>query len=238
MAHIPRIHVAGHIAPGQLTIAGEPAKRLGAVMRVREGDALLVFSGDGHEWQAVVGSVGRGEVRVEVGALARMEPLPALTVELWCALVRPNRFDWMVEKVTEAGADIIRPLLCDFSARGEGASTGRKERWERITVEASEQSGRLHLPVVAEPVRFVDQLAKLHAPLLFAHLEVARNWAETEPLLPRTGALVIAIGPEGGFSPAEVAAAKAHGALVTALGPHILRTETAALAAVVLVRAL
>ncbi len=237
MAHVPRIHVAGHIAPGPLTIEGEAAKRLGTVMRVHEGEALLVFSGDGHEWNAVVSSVARGVVRVAVGELARMAPLPTLMVEVWCALVRSNRFDWMVEKVTEAGADIIRPLVCDFSARGETASAGRQERWQRIVVEASEQCGRLHLPVVAEPVRFIDQLPKLRAPMLFAHREGARSWTETAALLPRMGSVVIAIGPEGGFSPAEAAAAKAHGALTTSLGPHILRTETAAIAATVLVRA-
>ena len=206
-------------------------------MRVRHGDPLLLFPGDGHEWQATVTDVSRGSVRLDVAGILRHVPLPALTIEVWCAIVRPNRFDWMLEKVTEAGADIIRPLVCDHSARGEGGSAARRERWDRVVIEASEQSGRLHIPVITEPARFMDLVAHPRTALVVAHLEGARAWSETAALLPRLGSVAVAIGPEGGFSAAEVSAAKAHGALLTSLGPNILRTETAALAVTVLLRA-
>lgn len=237
VAHGPRLYRPGHIAPGPLTVAGDAAQRLASVMRVRHGDPLFLFSGDGHEWQATVTDVSRGSVRLEVAGILRHVPLPALAIEIWCAIVRPNRFDWMLEKVTEAGADIIRPLLCDRSARGEGGSAARRERWERVVIEASEQSGRLHIPVITEPARFVDLVSHQRTALIVAHLEDAREWRETAALVPARGAVAVAIGPEGGFSPAEVSAAKAHGALLTSLGPNILRTETAALAATVLLRA-
>lgn len=237
VAHVPRLYLPGHIAPGPLTVTGESAQRLSSVMRVRHGDPLLLFAGDGHEWQATVSDVSRGSVRLEIAGIVRQVPLPVLAIEIWCAIVRPNRFDWMLEKVTEAGADIIRPLLCDHSARGEGGSAARRERWQRVVIEASEQSGRLHVPVITEPARFVDLLTHPRTPLIVAHLEGARAWGESAALLPTRGAVAVAIGPEGGFSPAEIAAAKAHGALLTSLGPNILRTETAALAATVLLRA-
>jgi 16S rRNA (uracil1498-N3)-methyltransferase len=127
--------------------------------------------------------------------------------------------------------------LGDHAARGEGGSAARHDRWERIIIEASEQCGRLHLPALGEPAHLMTLLGRLHAPMVFAHLEGARPWRETAALLPARGTVIVAIGPEGGFSPAEVAAARAHGALVTSLGPNILRTETAALAATVLLRA-
>jgi 16S rRNA (uracil1498-N3)-methyltransferase len=237
VAHVPRVYFPGHFGIGPLVVTGEPAQRLASVMRVREGDPLLLFPGDGHEWHATVAAVSRSSVRVDILGLARQAPLPALSIEIWCAIVRPGRFDWMLEKVTEAGADVIRPLLCDHSARGEGGSAARRERWERIIIEASEQCGRLYIPVITEPARFAEIVSHLRSPLVLAHMEDAREWRETAALLPDHGSLAVAVGPEGGFSPAEVAAARAHGALATLLGPNILRSETAALAATVLLRA-
>ncbi len=236
MAPVPRLHVPGHIAAGPLRLDGDAAKRLGAVMRLREGDEFLVFSGDGREWLATVQGVKRGVVLATVGAVVRQEAAPALVVELWCALVRPNRFDWAIEKATEAGADVIRPLVCEFNARAETASAMRQERWERIAVEASEQSGRLHLPVVTGPVTFGAALERLHAPIVIAH-PGGVAWPQAKALLPARGTVVVAIGPEGGFSEREVAAAKTHGAIPLSLGANILRTETAALLAVGLLRA-
>ena len=83
---------------------------------------------------------GARDLAVVRAALERERPYaaPALVVEVWCGLARPARFDWMVEKCTEAGADVIRPLLSEHAARGEGTSEARQERWQRIAVEASE----------------------------------------------------------------------------------------------------
>ena len=167
--------------------------------------------------------------------LARQEPAPALTVEVWCALVRPNRFDWAIEKCTEAGADLIRPLVTEHAARGETASAARTERWTRIAIEAAEQSGRLFLPVIEPPEKFAALVERQRRVLLIADRD-GRPWSEVEPLLPPRGQVTVAIGPEGGFTEDEVALATRHGALSVRLGPHILRTETAAIAATALLR--
>lgn len=235
MAHIPRICLPGHLSPGPLRIDGEQGKRLSSVMRLRAGDVFFVFSGDGREWEARVAQVGKGGVLAEVGGIRRQAAAPSLVIEAWVAIVRPNRFDWAIEKCIEAGADVIRPMVAEHSARGEGASAGRQERWQRIAVEAAEQSGRLHLGVVEPPATFEALLRRHHGALLLADAAGA-CWAETERLVPQAGTVAIAIGPEGGFSADEVARARAQGALPVSLGPNILRTETAAVVATALVR--
>lgn len=235
MAHVPRLHVPGRIGPGPLVVDGEAARRLTAVMRLRPGDAFLVFSGDGREWRATVADSERGILHATVGELVRQDPVAALTLEVWCALVRPNRFDWAIEKCVEAGADIIRPLLAEHVARGSGDSASRQERWERIAVEAAEQCGRLHMPAIEPAATFMELVEHHHGGLLVAH-PGGRPWSEVAPLLPEDGRLTIAVGPEGGFSELEVAAARARGALVASLGPNVLRSETAAVVAVALVR--
>ena len=235
MAHITRIYVPGHLSPGHLRIDGEQGRRLTSVMRLRPGEPFLLFNGDGREWEATVEEAGKGFVVAKVGGILRQTPAPALTIELWVSIVRPNRFDWAIEKCIEAGADVIRPIIAQHSAHGEGTSSGRQERWDRIAVEATEQCGRLHLGVVEPPARFDDLLRKNHGALLFAEREGA-CWAETERLLPEAGTVAVAIGPEGGFSAEEAARARAQGALPVNLGPNILRTETAAVVATALLR--
>jgi 16S rRNA (uracil1498-N3)-methyltransferase len=235
MAHVPRLYVPSRLGPGPLRLDGAQAKRLASVMRLREGDRFFVFGGDGREWEAVVAGTTRAGVAARVEGLSRQEPQAALVVEVWCALVRPQRFDWAVEKCTETGADIIRPLLSEHTVRGEGGSKARQERWQRIAVEAAEQSGRLWVPVVEPPAGFDDLLKSHRGPLVVCHWG-GKAWAEIEPLLPPAGRLALAIGPEGGFSDEEVARARASGALVASLGPHVLRTETAAVLAAALAR--
>jgi len=205
-------------------------------MRLREGDPFLVFNGDGREWEATAGPAAKQGIVATVGAISRQEPAAPLVVEAWVALVRPHRFDWAVERLVEAGADVIRPLLTEHAARGEGSSAARQERWERIAIEAAEQCGRLHLALVEPSARLDDLLARRRGALLVSD-RGGRPWPQLAPLLPLDGSLAVAIGPEGGFSSGEIERAKAHGALVAQLGPNTLRTETAAIVAVSLIRA-
>lgn len=228
MAHIPRLYVPGRIPVGPLLLPADASRRLSTVLRVREGDALRLFNGAGVEWQAAVSSVVRGLVHVTVGEVTRQEPPAAVTLETWCPLVRPNRFDWMVEKCVEAGADVIRPLATAHVSRGDGASAARQERWRRIVVEAAEQSGRLFVPSVEAPMALENLIARGHTSLVFAE-QSGRPIGDLAPLLPVSGHLALAVGPEGGWSEEEIRRARAAGALFLRLGPHVLRSETAAI---------
>ncbi len=237
MAHVPRLYVPGRLAAGPLTLDGEQAKRLAAVMRLRAGDGFRVFSGDGREWSATVTAVEKARLQANVGELVRQEAALPIVLEAWCALVRPNRFDWAIEKCAEAGADVIRPLLSEHAARGEGGSPQRQERWNRIAIEAAEQSGRLRVPAVEAPESF-ERLIERHRGALLVGDQHGRSWQEAAALLPERGLVAVAVGPEGGFTDDEIARAKARGALAVSFGPNVLRTETAAVVATALVRSL
>lgn len=237
MGHVPRLCVRGRLGPGPLRLDGEAADRLGAVLRVRPGEEVRLFAGDGREWAAAVREARRGQVLVEVGELVRQEPPSALVVEAWIPLIRAHRFDWAVEKCTEAGADVLRPVTTAFTQRGEGAGAARQERWERIAVEASEQCGRLYLPVVEGVGRLEELVGNARAALIVLDREGMAP-VEAARLLPERGRVVIVCGPEGGLAPGELELLRRHGALPVRAGPHILRAETAAVAGVLLVRAL
>lgn len=236
MAHVPRLYRPGRIERGPVTLEGDHARRLTSVLRLRPGDEFLLFAGDGREWRARVTSAGQGTVHAEVLVVARQEPAPSITLELWCALVRATRFEFAVEKCTEAGVDIIRPVVTSHTARGDELSPGRRERLARIAIEAAEQSGRLSVPVIAQATGFLHALDRAQGPVVLGD-PGGLPWPRTAALLPQSGHLVVAVGPEGGWSPAEIAAARAHGALVTRTGQTILRTETAAIVLTALVRA-
>jgi len=236
MAHIPRIYIRGRLASGPLRLDPETSKRLTGVMRVRDGDEFRVFCGDGREWRAILRGAAKGSAQAEVAEVVRQEPLRDLVLEVWCSMVRPNRFDWAIEKCVEAGADIIRPLITGFAARRDAQSLARDDRSQRLIIEATEQSGRLHLPVVEKPERFAALLGHHHGALVVVDA-TGRPPTAIRALLPERGRLAVAIGPEGGFSAEELTAARATGALCVSLGPHILRTETAAVVATALFRA-
>jgi len=236
MAHILRIYVPGRLGPGPIVLGGDEARRLTSVMRIREGDEFRVFGGDGREFRAIMSGTAKGALHATVSEIVRQQAADSLVLEAWIGLVRPNRFDWAIEKCVEAGADVIRPIVSEHTARGDGSSTTRADRWTRIAVEAAEQCGRLHMAVVEPPNRFDDLVRHHHGALVIGH-PGSKDWAATAPLLPREGRLALAVGPEGGFSDEEVALAQAHGALVTSFGPNVLRTETAAVVAVALARA-
>ncbi|MCY3602347.1 MAG: RsmE family RNA methyltransferase [Chloroflexi bacterium] len=224
------------VEPGTLDLAGAQARHLSGSRRLRRGDEFLVFAGDGVEYRASIEDVSRERVTASVGDITRRESRPARTVEVWCANVRANRMEWAIEKCVEAGIDVFRPITTERSVRGQELSESRRERWERIAIEAAEQCGRLYLPVIAPVMAFREALENREGALVVANRDGA-PWSEVARELPEQGTVVIAVGPEGGFSEDEIASAIETGALVASLGPNTLRTETAAVVAVALARA-
>lgn len=236
MKHVPRVFVPGRIAAGPLTIEGEPARHLSTVLRSRPNDPLLLFSGDGKEWHATIASATKNGTLVQVGEVSRMEAPSPVVLELWAAPVRANRFDWLVEKCAEAGADVIRPVVTEFT-QSHDASAGKVDRWRRIVIEAGEQCGRLFVPVVEPPVPLSRAVESFHGALVYGDPEGPAP-QEAARLLPASGHVALVIGPAGGLSDADTALLTSHGAIGMKFGPHLLRTETAALAGVALLRAL
>lgn len=205
------------------------ATRHAQVRRVQPGDALTLFDGGGCDWPATVLAVTRNSVGVRVGEgrpVAR-ELTPEVTVAL--AMPANDRMDTLVEKATELGVAAIQPLHAARSVlRLAGERAERKRaHWQAIAQAACEQCGRARVPAVA-PVR---ELADwLRAPPEGERWLLSLAPDAAAPALPAAGRVVTLSGPEGGLAPEEEAAARAAGFRALALGPRVLRADTAPLA--------
>jgi 16S rRNA (uracil1498-N3)-methyltransferase len=239
---VPRFFVPWPLPPdAACVLTGELAHRITRVLRLSPGDAVRLFDGSGREVDARIATIVRDSVTVTLQADVPSAPAgPRL--HLFASLIRSQRFEWMIEKATELGAATLQPVVstrCQVRADEFGRS--KAERWVRLVIEAAEQCGRRTLPRLPDPVPFAEALDRAtgvivlpweddrdRAPSLGAALRLLREPAEGGVSVPE---LSIFIGPEGGFSPEEVGQSRQHGALVVSLGPRVLRTETAAIAA-------
>ncbi|HEX5054053.1 MAG TPA: RsmE family RNA methyltransferase [Planctomycetota bacterium] len=219
--------------PGASTLRGELAHHLGRVVRARPGETICLADGRGGSAPATVVAVAKDAVQLEVQA-ARQQPRPVTVLLVAFAPPRLQRAEWLLEHGTEVGIDVFQPLWTERS-RPHGE---RLERWQRIALAAAGQCGRDWLP----EVRAARELALfLSDPTLPTHRLVATEGAP--PLSRRRRAptgpagVVWLVGPEGGFTEAEQHAIAAAGFAACGLGPHTLRTETAALVGAAWLRA-
>ena len=212
----------------------EGAARHAMVRRVQPGDVLTLFDGSGADWAAEVLAVTRSSVRVHVGAAQVVQRELPLPVTLALAMPANERMDTLVEKATELGVARIQPLHAERSVlRLSGDRAERKQaHWQAVAQAACEQCGRAVVPVV-EPVRDMQQwLAQQAAALPGSRwlLSLASGAQPPGALATPTQGLVTLSGPEGGLTADEEAAARRAGFLPVALGPRVLRADTAPLA--------
>jgi 16S rRNA (uracil1498-N3)-methyltransferase len=209
----------------QVELDRAQANYLGNVMRLNEGDQLLLFDGESGEWLASVAEAGRKRMALTVERKSRE---PEFIPDVWLAFapVKRAQTDWLVEKATELGAARLIPVTTQRTI----VDRVRLDRLEAIAIEAAEQCGRTRLPEIAEPMPlklFLDS-REAHRTLYFAD----ESGGEAAAGAFKPGAAAILTGPEGGFTDEERASIRAApGAVAISLGPRILRAETAALAA-------
>lgn len=236
---IPRIHCDVRLGPGaQFPLSADAAQHVSKALRLKAGDGLVVFDGRGGEYEAAIQRVDRGSVDVKVGAFRDVERESPLQVGLVQGLPEADKMDWIIQKAVELGVAWIQPLVCERSVvrlAGERAER-RAQHWQRVAVAACEQSGRNRIPDVRPVLDFRAWLAE--AP-------PAPRWMFSPgapPLAARTQAppdgLEMLVGPEGGLSEREVEIAASRGCEAVGLGPRILRTETAPIAALAAIHAL
>ncbi|HEY0585609.1 MAG TPA: 16S rRNA (uracil(1498)-N(3))-methyltransferase [Pseudoduganella sp.] len=231
---MPRFHVPQPLAAGQqLELPADVAHHIN-VVRMEPGDTLTLFNGDGGEYTAVLTEVQKKKAWAEIKVFDPREAELPFAVTLAQALPEGSKMDWIIEKAVELGVAGIQPLAarrCVVRLSAERAEK-KLEHWNGIVVSASEQCGRNRLASVAAPLEFRDWIAQqdLHKRVILTPraTESLADWARHQP----AQALSIMVGPEGGFSDEEEAEALRHGALPLSIGPRVLRTETAALAAV------
>jgi 16S rRNA (uracil1498-N3)-methyltransferase len=231
----PRFFVDLPLAPGaRLPLPHAVAHHAFRVLRLAEGDVVTLFNGHGGEFDAVLGSVQHGDALLrEHRAVERESPRDLTLVQ---ALVATEKLDWIVEKATELGVARVLLLPAERSVvRLAGERLERRLTHLRgVARAACEQCGRNRVPRV-DAVSSLAQAASV-APSAGQRLILAPD--ATQGGWEQAHAFVFAIGPEGGFTPAELSAAQAAGYALTGLGPRVLRTETAGLAALAAVQAL
>ncbi len=235
---LPRIHCDLRLGPGaQFTLAPEAAQHVGKALRLKAGDAITVFDGRGGEYDAAIQRIDKDRVDVKVGAFRDVETEPPVSVGLVQGLPEADKMDWIIQKAVELGAAWIQPIVCDRSVvRLSGERAARREaHWRRVAVAACEQSGRNRIPEVRATLAFLNWIAVPAA---------APRWMlapGAEPLTAKAaphGRLEILVGPEGGFSERELDLALTQGCEPVSLGPRVLRTETAPIAALAAIHAL
>ena len=231
---VPRFHIATRLVAGEVvTLATEQAKQLRKVLRQQIGAQVVLFDGSGAEAMACVISLEANVATCLVEELCWPQREPACCLTVGLALIRPANFELAAQKLTELGVARIVPLAAERSVVSYPDArdwAGRAARLQRIAREAAEQSERVTLPEIVQPQ---DLRSFLDAQPVIALVErsAALLLAAREP----ADAVVLAIGPEGGWSPTERAWIEAHAAATASLGNLILRAETAAIAAATLV---
>jgi 16S rRNA (uracil1498-N3)-methyltransferase len=229
---LTRVFVARDLTPGgEVELPADTASHLAKVLRVRSGDELILFSGDGREFLGAIESVRGSRVTVSVGAGAAVDRESPLAVTLVQCVPRGDRMDFIVQKATELGVARIIPVLSQRSVvRLDAAQAESKAaHWRAVALNACEQCGRNRLPVIEAPGALLNYLGR--ATPAGARLLLEPEPEADAPPARVEAALEIAVGPEGGFADEELEAFRVARFVRVRLGPRILRTETAAIAA-------
>lgn len=232
--HIPRIHISSKLDVGQtIALENAAASHISRVLRMKEGDTLIAFNGEGGEYAANITSAERHHVTIQIEKFTDKDCESPIKISLVQGISRGERMDYTIQKAVELGVHEIIPV---FTERGvvhlKGERLLKKERhWQAVAVSACEQCGRNTIPLVHPPLTLKDWLtegdilsiALVLDPLATQNIKQACSGDRAVTLL---------AGPEGGLSEEEMKIVRESGFTGIQLGPRVLRTETAALAAI------
>jgi 16S rRNA (uracil1498-N3)-methyltransferase len=246
---LTRVFVEGDLQSGSVVeLPRETAAHLAKVLRARSGDEVVLFNGDGREFTGAVEKVQGSRVSASIGAARVTDRESPFQLTLVQCIPRGDRMDFIVQKATELGVVRIIPVLSQRSVvrLDEGQAASKQLHWRAVAVSACEQCGRNRLPSVATPqplLNYLGALAQANKSLrLVLEPDRARRTERgaqsidiaSSQSVPRAE---IAIGPEGGFAPEELEAFDLSSFSRVSLGPRVLRAETAAIAAIVVLQA-
>jgi 16S rRNA (uracil1498-N3)-methyltransferase len=237
---LTRVYVEVALLPGSVVeLPPETAAHLARVLRARVGDEVILFNGDGREFCGAIETVRGSHVSASVGAGLPVDRESPLDITLVQCVPRGDRMDFIVQKATELGVERIVPVLSQRSVvrLNKEQAESKAVHWRAVAVSACEQCGRTRLPAIeaAQPLlNYLGEAAQGTGPrLVFEPDSVPPQRSSDINIV----AAEIAIGPEGGFAGDELEAFRVAGFSRVGLGPRVLRTETAAIAAVVWLQA-
>lgn len=233
---IPRIFTEQDLDIGVLALEPEASRHVARALRMREGQSLILFNGRGGESLATISGLDKKSVHVTVDTHRAINVESPLRVHLGIAISRGERFDWVVQKATELGVHTLTPLVTERTGVSLAADRAEKKQrhWQKIAISACEQCGRDRVPEISSPSSLANWMASTQANLKLMLHTAAENGL---PAGKAPASVALLIGPEGGFSPDEASAAEDAGFSGFLLGPRILRTETAPVAALAVVQA-
>lgn len=230
---VTRVFVDDSLAAGrELRLGTAAAAHVSRVLRLRIGDELALFDGRGGEYPAAIIESHGTTLRVRIGEHRSVERESPLRITLAQGISRSERMDWVLQKATELGVAAIVPVVTERSVVKLDDSQARKkhDHWRAIAISACEQSGRNRLPDVMTPLaleRWLAETAGVGVRVLLDPTAISGIHS-----IERPAAVTLLIGPEGGLAPRERDLATKAGFASVHLGPRILRTETAAIAAI------
>jgi 16S rRNA (uracil1498-N3)-methyltransferase len=238
---VPRIHLTQPLQAGREVLLPEQAgEHVARVLRLERGHPLILFNGDGHEYDATLASLAKRAVSADVIAVRSVDRESPLPLTLAQGIARGEKMDWILQKATELGVGRIVPIVTERTEvkLDEERAERRVMHWNSIIAGACEQCGRTRLPRLDHPQRLDRWLGSLEGDpalrlILHPDGEVA---AHALPTL--THGAILCVGPEGGLSDNDVAMLRQTGFLGLRLGPRVLRTETAGIAAMAALQAL
>lgn len=223
------------LAAGTIIFPAECARQMARVLRLQPGEQVIALDGSGREARVVLTMVDPADTRGEVQQIYPNQREPSVHLTLGLGLTQRDKFEWTLQKATEAGASAFVPLITHRSlVQNSGQHEEKYPRWRRILQEAAEQCGRGILPVL-QPVQrfqdFIQQRNMFDAGWLAWEGETSRHLWNAARMMPSVAHAAVLIGPEGGWDDEEVNQAQHLGWQPVSLGRRILRTETAAVVA-------
>lgn len=216
----------------QITIKGTQAKHL-RVLRAKPGELIKIFDGMGHRYITKVVKIYKKEILVEIIKEELYSAESPISIILAQGIPKGDKMDFIVQKATELGIKTIAPII---SERSEVKETRKLERWRKIAISASQQSGREKIPHIEESIELKEFLSKNQKGIIFSEEEKNQNLKKVLKDFEGSTTIILLIGPEGGFSPHELALAVRSGFTPASLGPRVLRTETAAITAISIIQ--
>lgn len=230
-----RIYQEGHYEPDEQITLSEPASHhVSVVLRMTQGEPLILFRGDNREFLATIQAIQKKKVIVSVDEVRVVNRESPCLIHLAQAISKGDRMEFVVQKATELGVSTITPIIstrCNVKLNDERLSK-KQMQWQSVAIGACEQSGRNQVPIINSALLldvFLQQCQTNARFILHPHVDAQVSpWRSIQP----PSEISLMIGPEGGFTQEEVELAMSQGFRAICLGPRILRTETAAIAAI------
>lgn len=236
---VTRLHVDRPLSVGaSVALPAETVGHLLRVLRAGVGDACILFNGDGHDYEARITAANKRGAEVEIVAARALDNESPLRITLLQALARGDKMDWILQKATELGVAAILPVTSQYSEvrLDEQRAVKRLAHWQAVVAAACGQAGRATVPMVSTPSALASAMESIPQPSLRLLLDPRASRGIDSPGQSIHDAdqsdVVLAVGPEGGWSTHDLATLAAAGFQGLRLGPRVLRTETAGLAAI------